>query len=122
MTAGEASGAMATKARAAEDQGERETTTTTAGEQEQQAGGQRTATVNLPFMTAQFRAPDHLVPNRNDLNNVARGARSLVPSPSAALFVGGLAVAAVVEAIEWPVAVAIGVGSALASREAAARR
>jgi hypothetical protein len=42
----------------------------------------------------------------------------MMPSRSSMLFFGGLAVTAAVGAIEWPVAAAIGVGSALASRGA----
>jgi len=43
----------------------------------------------------------------------------MLPSRSSMLFFGALAVTAAVGAIEWPVAAAIGVGSALASRGAA---
>lgn len=81
-------------------------------------GGGRTATLNLPFVTAQFRMPDLHVPSRDELGSAARGARSALPSRSSVLFYGGLAVTAAVGAIEWPVAAAIGVGSALASRRA----
>jgi hypothetical protein len=88
-----------------------ETTTTT--------GGGRAATLNLPFVTAQFRAPDHLVPTRDDVTGVARNVRSILPSGKSTLFYGGLALTAVIGAIEWPVAAAIGVGAALASRGAA---
>jgi hypothetical protein len=56
------------------------------------------------------------VPSRKELGDAARGARSMLPSRSSMLFYGGLAATAVVGAIEWPVAAAIGVGSALASR------
>jgi hypothetical protein len=83
------------------------------------AAGRRSATLNLPFMTAQFRAPDMHVPTRDELAGAARGARSLLPSTGSALFYGGLAVVVVAGAIEWPVAAAIGVGTALASRGAA---
>jgi hypothetical protein len=83
------------------------------------AEGGRAATVDLPFVTAQFRAPDLHVPSRDELGAAARGAWSMLPSRSSMLFYGGLAVTAVVGAIEWPVAAAIGVGSALASRGAA---
>jgi hypothetical protein len=86
---------------------------------ETRAGGPRTATLNLPFVTAQFRAPDLHVPSRQEIGSAARGARSMLPSRSSMLFYGGLAATAVVGAIEWPVAAAIGVGSALASRGAA---
>jgi hypothetical protein len=87
---------------------------------ETRAGGARTATLTLPFVTAQFRAPDLHVPSRKELGDAARGAWSMLPSRSSMLFYGGLAATAVVGAIEWPVAAAIGVGSALASRSAAA--
>jgi hypothetical protein len=80
------------------------------------AGGRRAATLNLPFVTAEFRAPDHLVPTRDDMADAARGVRSWLPSGKSTLFYGGLAVTAALGAIEWPVAAAIGVGAALASR------
>lgn len=83
------------------------------------AEGRRSATLNLPFMTAQFRAPDLHMPGRDDLSGAARGVRSLLPSKEAALFYGGLAATAVLGAIEWPVAAAIGIGTALASKGAA---
>ena len=82
------------------------------------AEGSRSATLNLPFVTAQFRAPSLHMPGREDLGNVARGARSMLPSGKSMLFYGGLAATAALGAIEWPVAAAIGVGSALASRGA----
>jgi hypothetical protein len=82
-------------------------------------GGPRTATLDLPFVTAQFRAPDLHVPSREELGEAVRGAQSMLPSRSSMLFYGGLAVTAALGAIEWPVAAAIGVGSALASRGAA---
>jgi hypothetical protein len=82
------------------------------------AEGSRSATLNLPFVTAQFRAPSLHMPGRQDLGNAARGARSMLPSGKSMLFYGGLAATAALGAIEWPVAAAIGVGSALASRGA----
>jgi hypothetical protein len=85
---------------------------------EGRAEGSRTATLNLPFVTAQFRAPSMHMPGRQDLGNAARGARSMLPSGKSMLFYGGLAATAALGAIEWPVAAAIGVGSALASRGA----
>lgn len=79
-------------------------------------GQQRTATLNLPFVTAQFRAPNVRMPGRSDVDAAARGARSMLPSPRAGLYYGALALTAAVGVIEWPVAAAIGVGTALASR------
>ncbi|MBP2371810.1 hypothetical protein [Pseudonocardia parietis] len=76
--------------------------------------GHRWATVDLPFVTAEFRAPQ--MPSRGDLDAAAHGAWSMLPSGKSMLFLGGLAATAVAGVIEWPVAVAIGVGSALAGR------
>ncbi|WP_214364247.1 hypothetical protein [Pseudonocardia sp. H11422] len=67
-------------------------------------------------MTAQFRAPDMHVPRPSDLGGVARGAWSMLPSPTATLYYGGLVATAALGVIEWPVAAAIGIGTALASR------
>jgi hypothetical protein len=88
-------------------------------QQEQPTGGRRTATLNLPFVTAQFRAPELHAPSREDLGAAARGARSMLPSGKSLLFYGGLAATAVAGVIEWPVAAAIGVGTALANQGAA---
>jgi hypothetical protein len=117
---------MATKARSGGPQAEQREGSGTKAEAtrdesqpaEGGAGGPRTATLNLPFVTAQFRAPDLHVPGRQELGNAAREARSMLPSRSSMLFFGGLAATAIVGAIEWPVAAAIGVGAALASRGA----
>lgn len=85
--------------------------------------GPRTAAVNLPFMKAQFRAPEMHLPQlqaphvgRAELSAAAHTARSLLPPPRQALYYAGLAVLAAVEVIEWPVAAAIGVGTAVMSR------
>jgi hypothetical protein len=106
----------ATKAGTRRDEG---TTAAVLPSQPAEAGGRRAATLNLPFVTAEFRAPDLHVPGRQELGNAAREARSMLPSRSSMLFYGGLAATAVVGVIEWPVAAAIGVGAALASRGAA---
>lgn len=85
----------------------------------------RTATVNLPFVTAQFRAPrmPHVrPPSRDELNAAVRTARSFLPSTKQVVYFGGLALAAAFEVIEWPVAAAIGLGTALAGREEGGRR
>src|SRR3712207_2759948 len=50
------------------------------------AAGPRTATVNLPFVTAQFRAPDLHLPSRGEVGAAARGVASFLPSPKAALY------------------------------------
>jgi hypothetical protein len=81
----------------------------------------RTATVNLPFVTATFRRPDiHLpqirVPNRQQALFAAQTVQSYLPSPRQAAYYGGLAALAAFEVLEWPVALAIGAGTALMGR------
>jgi hypothetical protein len=106
----------------AEDKGTEATSpepgTEQAGTEEHDAGHPRTATVNLPFVTAQFRAPDlHLPkPKAQEIGAALHTARSFLPPPRQALYYGGLALMAALEVVEWPVAAAIGVGTALAGR------
>ncbi|WP_211177627.1 hypothetical protein [Pseudonocardia acidicola] len=81
-------------------------------------GGGRGATVNLPFVTAQFHKPDLHLPRmrRPDLGATAGAAaakaRSLSPADLA--YYAGLGALTAFELIEWPVALAIGAGTALA--------
>lgn len=90
----------------------------------------RTATLRLPFVTAEFRAPDvrlprlprpslpaPRMPDRDEIAAVARTAGTYLPSPRKTAYVGGLAVLAAFEIIEWPVALAIGVGTAVIGRD-----
>lgn len=87
-------------------------------------------TWNLPFVTAQFHKPDMHVPrledlhlprvsvptprlNRQEIGATLQAARAFLPPPEQAVYFGGLAVMAALEVIEWPVAAAIGVGTAL---------
>jgi hypothetical protein len=81
----------------------------------------RTATVNLPFVTATFRRPDiHLpqirVPYGQQALFAAQTVQSYLPSPRQAAYFGGLAALAAFEVLEWPVALAIGAGTALMGR------
>ncbi|HKC26449.1 MAG TPA: hypothetical protein VKB75_00420 [Jatrophihabitans sp.] len=87
------------------------------------AGASRTATLNLPFVTAQFRAPRLQRPHvptphirRQELGAAAQTARSFLPEPKQTLYYAGLAALAATELIEWPVAAAIAVGTAVAGR------
>jgi hypothetical protein len=77
-----------------------------------------TATVNMPFVTAQFHAPDlHLPkPRPPEIRAALQTVRTFLPSREQALYYGGLALMAALEVVEWPVAAAIGVGTALAGR------
>jgi hypothetical protein len=76
----------------------------------------RSATVNLPFVTAQFRAPEVHLPTRKDVTSAVDSARSYMPPRDQALFYGALTVGAALAVIEWPVALAIGVGTELVRR------
>ncbi|MCF6421408.1 hypothetical protein [Amycolatopsis tucumanensis] len=88
----------------------------------------RTTTVDLPFVHAEFRAPElHLprvptprvpMPNRSELTSALGTVRSFLPPPRQLAYYGALGVMAAVELIEWPVAVAIGLGAAMAGRGA----
>jgi hypothetical protein len=75
--------------------------------------------VDLPFVSAEFHRPDVHLPSTQDVTAAAQVVRSQMPSPTHALFYGGLAAGAILSVIEWPVALAIGVGTALVSREPA---
>jgi hypothetical protein len=79
-----------------------------------------TATVQLPFVTAQFRRPDVHIPDRDDLagavNTVRNTVRENLPSREQMAYYGGLGLLAVFAVIEWPVAAAIGVGTLVAQR------
>jgi hypothetical protein len=110
------------------------TTTNTAGNQTSEAGDSatpseatqvrsaRTATVNLPFVTATFHKPETLhlpqirVPDRQQVLSAAQAVQSYLPSPEQAAYFGGLAALAAFEVLEWPVALAIGAGTALMGR------
>ncbi|WP_229874086.1 hypothetical protein [Amycolatopsis deserti] len=82
--------------------------------------------MDLPFVHAEFRAPDlHLprvptprvpMPNRGELTSALDTVRSFLPPPRQLAYYGALGVLAAVELIEWPVAVAIGLGTAVAGR------
>jgi hypothetical protein len=81
----------------------------------QAAGDERhTAHVNLPLMSAEFRAPQ--LPKPGQLVQAAGAATSFLPPRDRLLYYGGLGTAAVLGVIEWPVAIAIGAGVAIAHR------
>lgn len=89
----------------------------------------RTATLTLPFVTAEFRAPQLHMPQvhlprvrmpsppigRHEVAAAAQVARSYLPPPRQAVYYGGLTLLAALEVIEWPVAAAMAVGAALLS-------
>lgn len=84
------------------------------GEAEAAGGERRTAHVDLPLMSAEFRAPQ--MPKPGQLVRAAGSATSLLPSRDRLLYYGGLGTAALLGVIEWPVAIAIGAGIAIVQR------
>jgi hypothetical protein len=84
------------------------------------AGGERrTAHLELPGMSAEFRAPQlrrPSVPSPRELLRVAGSASTFLPPPEQLLYYTGLGAAAVMGVIEWPVAIAVGAGVAVAQR------
>ncbi|QUH02210.1 hypothetical protein HUO13_16655 [Saccharopolyspora erythraea] len=86
---------------------------------QRRSGGREGTTVNLPGVTAQFHQPDHYIPTRDDLAGAVSTVRSYLPSGKAMVFYGGLGALAAFDVLAWPVAAAIGVGTALAQQAAA---
>jgi hypothetical protein len=79
----------------------------------------RTARVDLPGMSAEFRAPRlHMpaIPSPREAVRVADEATSFLHPRSRLLYYGGLGVAAAVGVIDWPVAIAVGAGVAVAQK------
>ncbi|MEV6904003.1 hypothetical protein [Amycolatopsis sp. NPDC051372] len=88
------------------------------GETQEQS---RTAKVKLPFGLPELHAPDVRMPRvpkqaRHEMSAALDTARSFLPPPRQLVYYGALGVLTAVELIEWPVAIAIGVGTAVAGR------
>ncbi|QIZ39792.1 hypothetical protein FDZ84_26045 [Saccharopolyspora sp. ASAGF58] len=78
--------------------------------------GSRTATVTLPFVTAEFRRTAVRFPGRDVVAGGVHSVREHLPSPGQLAFYGGLGALAALSLIEWPVAAAIGIGTVVAQR------
>lgn len=94
----------------------------------------RTATVDLPFVTAEFRMPEVRMPevrmpdlaqlsvpgaSSSDVNGAVAFVRSYLPPPQQAAYYACLGVLGALQLVEWPVVAAIAAGSAV-SRQVAA--
>jgi hypothetical protein len=86
-----------------------------------EAAQTHSATVDLPFVTAKFTVPEVHMPRQEDFASAAEAVRAQLPSRDHALFYGGLTAGAVLSIIDWPVALAIGVGHALVTRSRGGR-
>lgn len=84
----------------------------------------RGPTLNLPFVTLNFHK-QHIPLPRIDprkIADVVDAARARLPRPERIAYYAGLGAAALLELIEWPVAVAIGAGSMIAQRVSGQRQ
>jgi hypothetical protein len=77
--------------------------------------------VRLPFITAEFQRPDVSLPGRAEIEGAVGTVREKLPPPEELAYYGGLALLAVFSVIEWPVAAAIGVGTAVTHRVVSTR-
>jgi hypothetical protein len=78
----------------------------------------KSLTIPVPLVLPRVRTVHIPVLGGGLLVGAVRGVRSRLPSPAVALFYSGLATTAAIGAISWPVAVAIGVGTAVSRRAA----
>ena len=74
--------------------------------------------LDTPVLSLRIHRPHLRLPRlaTAPAGRAARAARSALPPPSRLAYYGGLGAAAALGAIEWPVAVAIGVGTAIGQR------
>lgn len=79
-------------------------------------GARKTATLHLPLVTVQFRAPQMHMPGRREMTDAGRTVTGFLPSPSRLAYYTGLGMVAAFGVIDWPVAVAIGAGTWIAQR------
>lgn len=81
-------------------------------------------TLELPLVTMQVRAPQIHLPHVSleEAGLVIDAARSLLPPPGRVIYYGGLGALAAIDVIEWPVAAAIGVSTAVAQRAVCSTR
>ncbi|MDR7304417.1 hypothetical protein [Haloactinomyces albus] len=97
--------------------GTQQSSTQRSGGTRQRNGHGHSTTVELPFVTARFHVPDIQFPTSSqDFTSAAESVRAQLPSREHSMFYGGLALGTAFAFIEWPVALAIGVGHALLNR------
>ncbi|WP_214102596.1 hypothetical protein [Acrocarpospora catenulata] len=78
--------------------------------------------LNLPMVSLQVHRPHMPHMDTSWAERAMETGRKAMPPPERLIYYGGLGALAVIGAIEWPVAAAIGVGTMLASRARAAAR
>lgn len=86
-----------------------------AGGGQRQRPDPRKTTIALPFASLELRWPEQ-VPGSAEVGKAADSVREYLPPPRQAAYYTGLGVLGLLEVIEWPVVLAIGVGTALAGQ------
>jgi predicted component of type VI protein secretion system len=99
---------------------------------QQAARTARTATVELPFVTAEFRIPELRMPDvtqlpvagvsRDDVDGAVALVRSYLPPPQQAAYYVCLGVLGALQMLEWPVVLAIGAGTAISRQGGSAQQ
>jgi hypothetical protein len=83
------------------------------------AGASSAAAIPVPYLTAQLhthRVELPSLPGSTQVTETVTAVRDRLPSTETMLFYGGLTAAAAFSVIEWPVAAAIGIGTAVVQR------
>lgn len=94
---------------------------TRSGSSSQKPSNSSGASLPVPYVTAQLhttKIPLPEIPGRNEVVSTVTAVRGVLPSRDQLLFYGGLTAAAALSVIEWPVAAAIGIGTAVVQRNA----
>ncbi len=79
-------------------------------------------TIPVPIVTPHLKVLHPSVPGTSSIGHAGRSMARRIPPPGRLAFYGGLGAAATFGVIDWPVALAIGVGLAIAGRARAAGR
>lgn len=79
------------------------------------------AEIPVPVVTPHVKVMRVPVPGLSLVGDMGRVAAEYLPPPDRLVFYGGLAAAAAIGILDWPVAAAVGIGT-LVARRAAARR
>ncbi|MFB9835049.1 hypothetical protein [Actinoallomurus acaciae] len=72
--------------------------------------------VPVPVLTPHMKTVHVPTPGMSYVGDAGRLVAGYLPSPERLAFYGGLGVAAILGAIDWPVAAAIGIGTMVARR------
>jgi hypothetical protein len=72
--------------------------------------------VSVPVLTPHMRTVHVPTPGMSYVGDAGRLVAGYLPPPERLAFYGGLGIAAILGAIDWPVAAAIGIGTMVARR------